>query len=221
MRPNAEILSIKTSTLSQSISEQLVEAILSGKRRPGSRLNESELSRQLQVSRAPIREALNQLQEQGLVVYHPRKGMFVVNLVESDIHKINQLRVPLEAEALVLCRANLTAQNEKKLLAQLDKMESGKMSNLEAVRVDLAFHRLIWSQSGNEYFERVLTSLTAPLFAYALIAQSWESKQIILDSHRPMLEFIRGKGREDRARQVMIDHVNLRWRFTNGGKPVR
>src|SRR3954463_6410511 len=98
---------VKTSTLRENVAEILINAILSGKFKPGDRLNESELGRQLRVSRAPIREALQQLQEQGLGMNYPRRGMFVVSLTEQDIRKINSLRLLLEAEALLLCRKNL------------------------------------------------------------------------------------------------------------------
>jgi DNA-binding GntR family transcriptional regulator len=219
MRTNKELLSIKTSTLSQNIAERLIEAILSGKLPAGSRLNESELSRRLQVSRAPIREALHQLQEQGLVIHHPRRGMFVVSLTESDIQKINRLRVVLESEALVLCRENLTPSSERKLLAQLEKMEKTEgTSALEAIRMDLSFHRSIWSQTGNEFLEKMLTSLTAPLFAYALIAKPLNAQRMILDSHRPLVTFIQGETRKDHAKQIMVEHVTLRWGKLDGQK---
>jgi DNA-binding GntR family transcriptional regulator len=212
MRTNREILSIKTSTLSQNISERLIDAILSGKLVPGSRLNESELSRQLQVSRAPIREALHQLQEQGLVVHHPRRGMFVVSLSDDDIQKINHLRVLLESEALLLCRKNLTPAAERKMQAHLEKMEKAEgTSALEAIRLDLSFHRSIWSQTGNEFLEKILTSLTAPLFAFAIITKPRNAHRMILDSHRPLMTYIQGGMRKDSARQVMIDHLTLRW----------
>lgn len=212
MRSNKEILSIKTSTLSQNIAERLVDAILSGKLAAGSRLNESELSRQLQVSRAPIREALNKLQEQGLVVYFPRRGMFVVSLSNADITKIHRLRIVLESEALLLCRDNLTPATEKRLLALLEKMEKSEdMSTLEATRLDLAFHRTIWGQTGNEYLERTLTSLTAPLFAYAMISRSLSGQKAVLHSHRPLLTYVQGKTRKDHARQVIIDHISISW----------
>ena len=101
-------------TLKDRTVEVLVDAILSGKIRPGERLNESQLARDLRVSRAPVREALQQLQEQSLIVNIPRRGMFVVSLDEEDIQKINSLRIVLEAEALRLVRRHLTPQREKK-----------------------------------------------------------------------------------------------------------
>jgi DNA-binding GntR family transcriptional regulator len=187
--------------------------VLSGKFKPGDRLNESELGRQLRVSRAPIREALHQLQEQGLVMNQPRRGMFVVSLSEEDIQKINSLRLILEAQALRLCRARLTPQNERKLVQQIERMErAGATSALEAMRMDLAFHRTFWSQTGNEFLERTLTSLTAPLFAFSLVKKPREQQmRMILDSHRPPLDFIQGRRPARDAQQVMTGHLSLRW----------
>jgi len=211
---NLEALApVKTSTLRENVAEVLINAVLSGKFKPGDRLNESELARQLRVSRAPIREALHQLQEQGLVTNQPRRGMFVVSLSEQDIQKINSLRLILEAEALQLCRMHLTPQNERKLVQQIERMERvGATSALEAMRMDLAFHRTIWSQTGNEFLERTLTSLTASLFAFSLVKKPREQQmRMILDSHRPLLDFIQGKSSMRDAHQVMCDHLSLRW----------
>jgi DNA-binding GntR family transcriptional regulator len=205
--------SFKTSTLRDNICDLLTDAILSGKLHPGERLNESELARQLRVSRAPIREALQQLQAQGLVVNQPRRGMFVVSLDEEEVQKINSLRLVLEAEALRLCRLRLTPQNARRLQQVIEKLErSGTgTSAIEAIRLDLEFHRLLWSFSGNEYLEKMLTSLTAPLFAYAVLTKPKSEKmKMILDSHRPLLDY--ALGRSDRsADEVIHAHLTLRW----------
>ena len=213
MSPPDVLTPVKTVTLRENVAEILINAVLSGKFRPGDRLNESELGRQLRVSRAPIREALHQLQEQGLVVNQPRRGMFVVSLSETDIQKINSLRLILESEALHLCRRNLNSANERKLVQQIEKMDrTGPTSALEAMRMDLAFHRTIWSQTGNEFLERTLTSLTASLFAYSVVVKAREEQmRMILDSHRPLLDFVQGKRKAKDARTVMLDHISLRW----------
>lgn len=204
---------LKSSTLKENITEVLIHAVLCGKFKPGDRLNESELGRQLRVSRAPIREALLQLQEQGMVMNQPRRGMFVVNLSDDDIQKVNSLRLILESEAMLLCRARLTAQNERKLVQQIERMErTGATSALEAMRMDLAFHRTIWSQTGNEFLERTLTSLTASLFAFSLVKKTREEqRRMILDSHRPLLEFVQGKCPKGDVHEVMNGHLSLRW----------
>lgn len=204
---------VRAATLKENIVEVLVEAVISGKLKPGDRLNESELSRQLGVSRAPIREALQLLQEQGLVENHPRRGMFVVDLEEEGAQKINSLRLILEAEALDLCRAHLTPEGEKKLndlLARMDQRTG--MTAIEATHLDLEFHRTIWSQTGNEYLEKTLNSLTAPLFAYATLTKPKREKmRMILDSHRPLMDYILAKHPKKSARQVIWEHLDLRW----------
>src|SRR5689334_4432403 len=97
-------------TLKDRAVELLTDAILNGRIKPGERLNESQLAREFHVSRAPVREALQQLQEQSLIVNVPRRGMFVVSLEEEDIQKINSLRIVLESEALRLARKHLNPQ---------------------------------------------------------------------------------------------------------------
>src|SRR3954449_2778545 len=88
------------STLKSHIFNGIREAIVSGRYRPGDRLNESQIAREFGISRIPVREALMQLQEHGLVMNHERRGMFVTRLSEEDVQRINSLRVVLEAEAL-------------------------------------------------------------------------------------------------------------------------
>ena len=84
-------------TLKSYVVQRLREAILSGRYKPGDRLNESQLAREFDISRIPIREALIQLQEYGLVMNHERRGMFVTLLSEEDVQRINSLRIILEA----------------------------------------------------------------------------------------------------------------------------
>ncbi len=199
-------------TLKDRTVEVLVDAILGGKIRPGERLNESQLARDLRVSRAPVREALQQLQEQSLIVNIPRRGMFVVSLDEEDIQKINSLRIVLEAEALRLVRRHLIPQREKKLEQLLTTMENTEPAPTKlSMRVDFEFHRTIWSYSGNEYLEKTLTSLTAPLFAHSVrTLLRAEKLRMVLDSHRPLFEFICGRS-EETAEQIMVAHLSVRY----------
>lgn len=202
----------KTVSLREHISELLTNAILAGELRPGDRLNESALARQLHVSRAPIREALQQLEEQGLVLNQPRRGMFVVCLNPEELKKINSLRLVLEAEALELARERATPA----LIRQLDQIAASMertrgMKAIEATRLDLEFHRTLWNAGGNEYLEKMLSNLTAPLFAFAVLTMPEANKmRMIIDSHRPLLEFVEGKT-ERCARQVMYEHISLRY----------
>jgi DNA-binding GntR family transcriptional regulator len=200
-------------SLSVNAVELITEAILSGKIKPGQRLNETHLAAEFRVSRTPIREALQQLQDQGLVENVPRRGMFVVSLESEDVHKINSLRLVLEAEALYLCRANLNPQGEKQLAQQVERMEAMDPElPTQVIRLDLEFHRTVWALAGNQYLTRILTSITTPLFAHAVISRPRTAQlRIFLDSHRPLLEFVQGK-RTESAEDMMLAHLKHRWK---------
>jgi DNA-binding GntR family transcriptional regulator len=202
-------------TLKEQVVKLLRAAILSGKIRPGERLNESVLARDLGLSRIPVREALQQLQEQGLVVDLRRRGKFVVNLSEEEIQKINSLRLILEGEALRLCRAKISPEGLASLANLVDTMEhSREASELEASALDIEFHRTVWRHSGNEYLAKTLESLLIPLFAHRVL---WRLKRemlgwasILPNHHRLLLEFVQGKVKKP-AEQVMLEHLSYRY----------
>lgn len=199
-------------TLKDAAAALLIQQIFSGRIRPGERLNESELSRQLRISRAPIREALQQLLEQGIVVSVARRGMFVVSLDQENIQKINSLRLVLEAEALRLARRFANSKDIQKLTGLVVKMENmDSAPTPDSVRIDMEFHRMIWRLAGNEYLEKVLISLTAPLFANALLTHlRAEKHRLGLDSHRPLLRYLQGQSKES-AEELVFAHLALRW----------
>ena len=97
---------LKLKTLNATVVDLLSELIFSGQIGAGERVNESELVRQLEISRSPIREALHTLEEQGIVTNKPRRGTFVIKLTQQDVQKINTTRLVLESRALCLCKQN-------------------------------------------------------------------------------------------------------------------
>lgn len=199
-------------TLKERAVNLLTNAILSGRIKPGERLNESHLARDLRVSRAPIREALQQLQEQGLVVSVPRRGMFVVSLEPDDVQKINSIRVILEGEALRLARRHTTPQALEKLKQMVQELESlDGASPDQQTKADFEFHRAIWRLSGNHYLEKTLHDLTAPLLAHAMLNNVRSDKRrAVLLSHRPLLDFVLGVSTQP-AEEIMITHLSLPW----------
>ena len=205
---------IATTTLKARIVQVLRDGILTGKLKPGERLNESRLARELHMSRIPVREALQRLEEQGLVINIQRKGMFVVSLSEEEVQKINSLRLVLEAEALVLCKAHLTPEREQKLTDLVYRWESKiiSISPCGAAELDLEIHRTIWTFSGNEFLVKTLTSLLLPLFAYRVIRKlNVERQRWGHNSHVPFLKFVRGES-DRTAQEIVLEHLRFGWR---------
>jgi DNA-binding GntR family transcriptional regulator len=201
---------LPSTTLKAHLAERLREGIISGKYRPGERLNESKLARQYGVSRIPVREALMQLQEQGLLMNHPRRGMFVNSLREEDTQKINSLRIILEAEAMKLCRARLSPEmdaNLNRIVKLMERWQSG--SDLDAAALDLEFHRAIWSYSGNPYLVRTLDALVPAVVAHhALDDVTHDMVRWSLNHHRTLLEVVEGESRLT-PEEAIVTHLRM------------
>lgn len=196
------------STLRTYVIKTLRAQILEGRYRPGERLNESQIARELNISRIPVREALSQLQEQGLVMSHERRGMFVMQLSEDEVQQINSLRLVLEAEAMRLARARMTPELLAELTDLVEQMESWDGPLLEAAALDRRFHAVIWRASGNPYLARALDSLTTSLFAHkALEHASRELRRWRLNHHRELLEVVAGGNADPQL--ALLAHLRM------------
>lgn len=197
-------------TLKSHVFNMLRDAIVSGRYQPGARLNESQLAREFNISRIPIREALMQLQEHGLVMNHERRGMFVTELTEEDVQRINSLRVVLEAEALRLCQKRMTRQDAALLTGLVEEMEGWEESTeLDAAAIDLNFHRNLWKAAGNPYLAKALDSLSTALFAHkALEHVTSETIRWRLHHHRDLLDVALGKS-DAAPEAAVISHLSM------------
>lgn len=185
----------------------LSDGILNGRYKPGDRLNESQIARELSISRIPVREALSQLQEQGLVQSRQRRGMFVTDIGPQEVLQILSLRILLETEALRLARLCMTPHALARLEVLMAEMDSWNGSLLEAATLDLEFHRVIWKAAGNPYLERALNALVVPLFAHtALEYVSQEVRRWQLSHHRAILDVVAGRSEAD-PRDALMGHL--------------
>jgi len=200
-------------TLKSYVFNTLRDAIVSGRYKPGSRLNESQLAREFNISRIPIREALMQLQEHGLVMNHERRGMFVTELSEEDVQRINSLRIILESEALKLCAAHMTKPIAARLTQLVEQMEAWDAgSEIDAAAIDLEFHRTIWAAAGNPYLTKTLDSLSTVLFAHtALENVNHEDMRWRLNHHRALLDVALGAS-EIAAEEAVIHHLSMHYK---------
>jgi DNA-binding GntR family transcriptional regulator len=210
------------STLKYYLVQRLRDTILSGKYKPGERLNESMIARELDISRVPVREALFQLQESGLVTSHKHRGMFVTQLSEEDTQRINSVRMILETEAMKLARVHMTPVIAAELTALVDKMENWSGETAEAAELDLNFHRTIWEASGNPHLVKTLESLVTILFAYkTLETSSFELRLWRLNHHRALLNVLLSPKEQDIAGALLM-HLRMAYKaITRAGRLLR
>jgi DNA-binding GntR family transcriptional regulator len=106
------------------VREQLRQAIYSGEFRPGDQLRQEELADRFGTSRIPVREALRQLEAEGLVTLHPNRGAAVAALSLQDVLEMLDIRVALECRALFLAVPNMIESDFEaaaKILKSYDK----------------------------------------------------------------------------------------------------
>lgn len=144
-------------TTPDAVADTLREAILDGSLLPGRQLRETGIAAELGISRAPLREALRRLEEEGLIVKIPFRGAFVAEVSQQFIDDVARLRSVLEPWAIE--QGLLALQNERlpDLQRTVDKLAvaARKGNAQDSVAAHLAFHRTLYEAVGNE----ALTSL--------------------------------------------------------------
>ncbi|WP_305985807.1 GntR family transcriptional regulator [Roseibium sp. MMSF_3544] len=140
-------------SLRDLVLENLRDRIVSGRLAMGQSLSERSISDELQVSKTPVREALAQLREEGLVQIEPQKGAKVFTLTEDEVEQICDFRMTIEFAAFELAMARsheglLTDMSD--IVASMTKaMDAGEIQTY--LDLDTAFHRLAFKHCGNEY----------------------------------------------------------------------
>ncbi len=167
------------------------DAIVSGQFSQGTRLNQDDLARRLGVSRAPIRDALNRLEAEGLVKTLSRAGGVVVaEASEQEMVDIYELRAILDAASTRLACERMTEDDLSRLEAALERTERvTKAADLNAiVQAHAEFHHLIYAACGNAELTRVARNLWDRSYRFRVLALSnEENARRGLTQHRAIL----------------------------------
>ncbi|WP_345183661.1 GntR family transcriptional regulator [Microbacterium panaciterrae] len=148
---------------------EIRRSIITGTLRPGEKITEIQLAELLDVSRPTVREALNALAEEGLVVQEPYRGLRVASLEAGAIHDIAVGRIALDLVAIDAILADRTDERFSRIEAGWENYEVDCFDLDPVVQHDahLAFHRCIWNASDN-YLLAKLWPVTAAQLTIAL-----------------------------------------------------
>ena len=188
------------------VASVLREAITTGKLRSNQPLPQDEIAAQLDVSHIPVREALRQLESEGLVTYEPNRGATVSALTPGEIREIYEIRAILEAAALRRATPKLPAANlerARQILVRAEAAEEGAAWGL----LDIHFHQLIYDLEGRPRLQELITGLLRRVDRY------WLSHGLMLKhrdrfdgEHRALLEALQARNPE-RAASVLESHL--------------
>lgn len=199
----------KSSSLRNRVFEQLQNDILNGLYEPGESLIEMKLSDELGVSRTPVREALRQLELEGLVQSVPNKGVIVKGISAQDIQDIYTIRMLIEGLAARWAAEKITPQelNELKEAVELEEFYTVKKDNSHLLQFDTRFHEIIFKASKSRPLMHTLSTFHHYVQKARSISMMDPARAMeVLEEHKAILQAIIEKDAY-KAERLTTEHV--------------
>ncbi len=223
--------SLPYTALREAVVASIRAAILAGRLKPGQRVLEAELAEELGVSRAPVREAIRQLESEGLLVCKSHRGTHVARVSPQDAREIFSLRAALEGLAVLLVvqsgHPELFDQLEPWLEAMQASVDAGDMAGV--IQADFQFHETLCRAAGHQRLLSIWLSMSVQIRALVSVNDlQYFKPQEIVSRHRALVEMMRALDAE-RAMRLLVKDILEAGEYTasslatcpRGGIPCR
>lgn len=199
-------------SLRGKVFRRLRDDILSGVYQENDELREISLGEELGVSRTPVREALRQLELEGLVKIIPNKGAYVTGISLKDVHDIYMIRSMLEGLCTRWATRYITEKQiedleEVILLSEFHLKKKGDDKAQQVSELDGKFHKVLYHASNSRILEHVLSDFHKYVKMARTMSVEEESRaEKSIEEHRAILEAIKAKD-EDLAEKLANEHI--------------
>ncbi len=202
--------------LNSVVVDYIKEAILSGEYKVGDHINESVVASILGISRAPVREAIRELENDGILTTLPRKGTYVTEYSLDDIKEVFDIRILLEnnINKILIYENKLTEEDfvhleqiVKDMVNIAESSIDNEKKSLQINKKDMDFHRFIWKKSGSQRRVKILESMFFQL-RIAMLYDMQKTGDLILSAtdHYEIIESLRSKD-IDRCKKALREHI--------------
>jgi DNA-binding GntR family transcriptional regulator len=208
-RTGIEPLALESQSLVDRVSHAVRAAILEGRLRPNEPLSISDLASDLNVSHSPVREALQRLSGQGLVVLRQARSAIVAPLELEDLREIYRLRELLEVDAAGRAARLLTDENLALMASELELLSKAIVDTDDFWDHHNAFHRALMAPALTPRQERLITELGHAAERYLRVVYSETAvffSRSPADRHLPLLEAARTR-RTATVRKALSEHL--------------
>ena len=146
-------------TLRENIADIIRKRIIYQELEPGQKIVEQDLAKEFKTSRAPIREALRQLELEGLVNIIPNKGAYVTGISDKDVHDIYMIRSMLEGLCVRWATEHITQEQLEELdeIILLSEYHMDKGHSDQLTELDGRFHQILYEASQSRILDHVLS----------------------------------------------------------------
>jgi DNA-binding GntR family transcriptional regulator len=199
---------VEVRSQSEEAYRRILERIVSLEMPPGSVVNEARLREELKIGRTPIREALQRLARENLVRSIPHRGTFVTDVNITDLARITEVRVVIEAHAARLAAEKATAADRNAVGEMLEVLRRGRITDQhELMRLDQQIHRLVYRTAHNPFLEATLERyFNLSLRLWYLVLDRQVRLREAVDEHVELLRSILA-GDGELAETIMRKHV--------------
>ena len=195
--------------LSHQAYQRIELAIIRAKLDFGEPISENALANALKMSRAPVRSALSELKQKGLVEIIPQSGCYVVNPSNENVEQLLEFRALLESQALVLAMQRSPEELIKEMSVLLEQMLSAfdRRDWTECQTKDAAFHRCLFDYADNAFLTKSYDSL-APLLTALMFRflQTLAEKNKSYGDHAEILALLE-LGKVKAAEKLLTKHI--------------
>lgn len=198
---------IEKVSLREEIKNVLSNAIMKGEIKQGDRLVETKIAKEYGVSQAPVREAIRDLEQMGIVYTLPYKGTYVKEISEQDLKNVYQVRAALEQLAVKLAIPKMT-EDDIHALEDIYKqmLKEGDAGEVQTqILLDIKFHEFIVHASGNEILIKSWSDLSIPYWTYFGTHFYKYGNEGLVKRHEPIIQALRVKD-EERAVKIISEH---------------
>lgn len=203
-------LELNNGPLYNSLIGKLQKDILTGKLKPGEKLTEQNLCKTYGVSRTPVREALRQLETDGLVETILNRGAFVIGMSEQDYEDMFELRKAYEIQAVKWAIERITEEEMDRLEETFEFMEFYTLRNdiEKMLTINSGFHQVIYEASHNRMLRKLLSSYQNYL-KYKGMDSIYDDNYLstVLEEHRAIFKAFKDKDVKAGALAMEI-HIN-------------
>lgn len=201
---------VPTASTASIIADRLRSAIHSGQFAAGEQLHEVELAREFGVSRGPLREGMQRLTQEGLLVSIRNRGLFVVELTEADVRDIYLARGAIERSAAeeIFRTGSPKRAGERLIKIWLDMERAGKRNDVAAIgHWDVKFHECLVAQAKSPRLSRIhRTLMTETKLCINALGGSYPPPDERVPEHLALAEALRDGARE-LFDQLLLAHM--------------
>jgi len=189
--------------------DAIKEAILDFSLKPGETLVETEVARQLSISKTPVRDALSRLEKEGFIVKVAYKGYYIADISRQSMTDIFQIRAVLEGLAVRLSTPKLEEADIQEGLRLIEEHSQAAMAGNIALasKLNREFHDLILNKAGNERLQQIIGNLEDHLRRYRTLS-NYQSGRLekSVDEHRQIIKAIIERDAET-AEKATRNHI--------------